>query len=33
MPANHYLWLSGEGAKMLRNEIPLTLDMPIQSVN
>lgn len=28
MPSDHYLWLTGLGAKMLRKEIPLTFDMP-----
>lgn len=28
MPSDHYLWLTGEAAKMLRNEIPLTRDLP-----
>lgn len=27
-PADHYLWLTGEAAKMLRNQKPLTLKMP-----
>ena len=28
MPSDHYLWLTGQGAKMLRREIPLSFDMP-----
>jgi hypothetical protein len=27
-PSDHYLWLTGEAAKMLRNEKPVTLTMP-----
>lgn len=27
-PSDHYLWLTGEAGKMLRNEKPLTLKMP-----
>jgi len=27
-PSDHYLWLTGQGAKMLRKEIPVTFDMP-----
>ena len=27
-PSDHYLWLTGLGAKMLRKEIPLSLTMP-----
>lgn len=30
MPSDHYLWLTGEAAKMLRNEKPLTLKMPVR---
>jgi hypothetical protein len=28
MPSDHYLWLTGLGAKMLKREIPLSFDMP-----
>ena len=28
MPSDHYLFLTGQGAKMLRKEIPLSFDMP-----
>ncbi|MFC1766330.1 glycoside hydrolase family 71/99-like protein [Planctomycetota bacterium] len=28
MPADHYLWLTGVGAKMLRGDMPLTTTMP-----
>lgn len=28
MPSDHYLWLTGMGAKMLRKEIPTSYDMP-----
>ena len=29
MPADHYLWLTGQGAKILRGEAPLTSTMPL----
>jgi hypothetical protein len=27
-PSDHYLWLTGEAARMLRNEKPLSIKMP-----
>ncbi len=33
MRSDHYLYLTGQGAKMLRKEIPVTLEMPRRSGN
>ena len=30
-PSDHYLWLTGEAARMLRKEIPLTFKMPVRN--
>jgi hypothetical protein len=30
LPSDHYLWLSGLGAKMLRKEIPLSATFPVR---
>ncbi|MCM1505135.1 MAG: glycoside hydrolase family 71/99-like protein [Muribaculum sp.] len=30
MPSDHYLWLTGEAARMLRNEKPLTKTLPVR---
>ena len=30
LPTDHYLWLTGQGAKMLRKEIPLQQEIPIR---
>ena len=30
LPSDHYLWLTGQGAKMLRKEMPLQQEMPIR---
>ena len=31
--SDHYLWLTGLGAKMLRGEMPLQLELPKRKVN
>lgn len=31
VPSDHYLWLTGEAAKMLRKEKPLTFTMPLRN--
>ncbi|MCX6309284.1 MAG: glycoside hydrolase family 71/99-like protein [Bacteroidia bacterium] len=31
LPSDHYLWLAGQGGRMLRKEIPLTHIMPIRT--
>ena len=30
LPSDHYLWLSGMGARMIRAELPYTTTMPIR---
>ena len=30
-PSDHYLWLTGEAARMLRKEIPLTFKLPVRN--
>jgi len=30
LPSDHYLWLTGEAAKVLRNEVPLSLKLPVR---
>jgi len=31
LPTDHYLWLTGQGRKMLRGEIPLTQTLPVRN--
>ncbi len=31
LPSDHYLWLTGEGGRLLRNEIPLSNTFPIRN--
>lgn len=31
-PSDHYPWLTGEAARMLRREAPLSLDMPARNM-
>ena len=32
LPTDHYLWLAGQGGKLLRGEIEATDDLPIRTV-
>jgi len=32
-PSDQYLWLTGEAAKMLRHEIPLSMTLPERTPN
>lgn len=31
LPTDHYLWLAGQGRKLIRNEIPITVDLPMRT--
>ena len=28
LPSDHYLWLAGQGGRLIRNEIPPTAELP-----
>ena len=31
LPTDHYLWLAGQGRKLIRNEIPIPVDWPMRT--
>jgi hypothetical protein len=31
LPSDHYLWLAGEGARLLRGERPLAAELPVRT--
>jgi arylsulfatase A len=33
LPSDHYLWLSGQAGKLLRDEIPLTVSLPVRTTD